>query len=634
MTTRRRRRRRRDASLIAPARSPWRRLAPFVLVAATMLVYANSLQGVWLLDDHGAIVDNPHVRQLWPPTAPPDSTLDRRPVAALSFAISYALGGLDPRGYHALNVAVHVLAALTVLALLRRTFRAPRLAGRLGEHADALAFAAAAAWAVHPLLTQAVTYVVQRTESLASLFVLLTIYAVARAQSSTRPGRWHAAAVAACALAMGTKEIAVATPLLAWVYVRVFFHRARTSDERVASDPAGRRLWIGLGLTWVVPALLLLGDTPRQSMGFGSDAADPWTYAMSQGAILVHYLRLVVWPAGLTFDYAWPPATDAVAAAPGLVAGVALVVATGWSLARRPSLGFGGAWFLLLLAPTSSVVPILDLAVEHRTYLASAAPITLAMVALYLGARRIVASPAAAARAFTVVAAVIAILLGAATVRRNATYRSAVAMWSDVVANAPRNARGWNELGLAFLDARRPADAEPALRTAVGLRPDDAKAQWNLGRLYAESGRPDDARLAFEAAISSVPGYLDAHTSLATLLLGQGDLTGGAEHLEAALRLDPERLDVRYNLAGVLLALGRHGRARQEFEAVLDREPDHVLAMVGKAGALAAMGSLDGAREALERARVLAEAGPDPSLRELVRARLRALPSPGTPPGS
>jgi len=139
-----------------------------------------------VFDDMPAIVENPHVRSLTPLaaalTAPPEVTTAGRPVAALSFAVSYALaGGYDTWWYHATNVAIHAAAALALFGILRRTLLTDPLRERFGAAAAPLAFAAALLWAVHPLHTQAVTYIVQRVESLMGLFLLLTVYCAIRA---------------------------------------------------------------------------------------------------------------------------------------------------------------------------------------------------------------------------------------------------------------------------------------------------------------------------------------------------------------------------------------------------------------------------------------------------------------------
>src|SRR5262245_46120283 len=202
-----------------------------VLVLAAALTYANSLSGAFILDDQSTIVDNPRIREWWRPARvlvpERDTAIAGRPIVNLSFAVNYAIGGLDVRGYHAMNIALHVACGLLAFGILRRTFALPRIRAYVGDAGVDLAFAASLIWIVHPLNTEVVDYLTERTESLMALFNLFTLYASIRAVSPGLPAakpaggrtgqpsshaavqidrRWQATAVAACALGMGCKE--------------------------------------------------------------------------------------------------------------------------------------------------------------------------------------------------------------------------------------------------------------------------------------------------------------------------------------------------------------------------------------------------------------------------------------------
>ena len=195
-------------------------VAPTVLTALAAAAWANSLSAPFIFDDRPAILANPHIRQLWPLsralTAPPRSILAGRPVASLTLAINYALGELDVRGYHAFNLALHVLSALILLGIVRRTLAR---SARLVSAARPLALVTAAIWLVHPLQTDAVTYVTQRTELLMGLFYLLTLYAAIRAGEGSWP--WQTASVVSCALGMASKEVVITAPLMVMLRIDV-----------------------------------------------------------------------------------------------------------------------------------------------------------------------------------------------------------------------------------------------------------------------------------------------------------------------------------------------------------------------------------------------------------------------------
>lgn len=171
----------------------WRRLLPpFLLVLVTAAAYSNSFGGPFLFDDEPSIVDNPTIRRLWPidrvlDPPPYCLTVVGRPFANLTLAANYAWGGLDVRGYHAVNLAIHILAALALYGIVRRTLLLPQMPAALQSGAASLALAVAALWTVHPMQTESVTYIVQRTESLLGLCYLVTLYAALRSAQARAP---------------------------------------------------------------------------------------------------------------------------------------------------------------------------------------------------------------------------------------------------------------------------------------------------------------------------------------------------------------------------------------------------------------------------------------------------------------
>src|ERR1051325_435786 len=195
-----------------------RKLTPFLLVLAGLWAYHNSFQGGFIFDDENAIGGNPHIRHLWPVwnamIAPQQSSASGRPIVGLSLAMNYALGGYHTVGYHAFNVPIHILSALLLFGIVRRTLEGERLRDDYGTDSTALALAVALIWTVHPLQTESVNYIIQRTELLMGFFFLLTLYC-------TICGR-YCLAVLACAFGMGSKEVMVTAPLIVLLYDCVF----------------------------------------------------------------------------------------------------------------------------------------------------------------------------------------------------------------------------------------------------------------------------------------------------------------------------------------------------------------------------------------------------------------------------
>ena len=176
----------------------------------------------------------------------------------LSLAINYALGGMATWGYHALNLAIHILAGLTLFGVVRRTLLQPSLLTRFGQAALSLALAVAVIWTIHPLQTEAVTYIAQRAESLMGLFYLLTVYCFIRGTESETPGIWYKLSVAACLLGMASKEVMISAPLMVLLYDRTFVGGSfRQAWER------RRPLYMGLFGTWLLLGYLVVGTHNR-----------------------------------------------------------------------------------------------------------------------------------------------------------------------------------------------------------------------------------------------------------------------------------------------------------------------------------------------------------------------------------
>jgi hypothetical protein len=491
-------------------------------VVAGVWAYANSFRGPFVFDDVRAIVRNPSIRSLWSPAqwiaAPPGSGTSGRPVLNFTLALNHALGGLDVAGYHALNLAVHVAAGLTLFGVVRRTLMSDRLRARFGGVATPLAFAVALIWIAHPLTTGAVTYVVQRGESLAGLFLLLTLYCAIRG--------WTWGAVAACALGMGSKETMVVAPAIVVLWDHVF-----------REEGARRwRLYGALAATLLVVLLpmlsetqgrtavsRLLGHTPRAP----GDDWTPWSYLWTQAGVIAHYMGLAFKPWPLVFDYYdWPAAHSPLDVLPQAALLTALFGLTVLAIVKRHPLGFAGGWCFLTLAPSSSILPIPpEIAAEHRMYAPLAALVAIAVVMLYVVLRVLFQESRArrAPRQDTAIAfAAFIIFLGLASLTRarNVDYRSDESLWWDTVAKRPSNARARIYYGLDLMRSNRYAAAEDQMRTALPLAMDPgvrAQVYLQLGSAVAAQGRLDEAITSLERAREIDPSLETAGVMIAEI---------------------------------------------------------------------------------------------------------------------
>ena len=556
----------------APSDGAWRRcLCALLVLVAGVVAYHNSLGGPFLFDDQFRIIENARIRHLWPLSTLLAGSL--RPVVDLSLAINYALGGLDVRGYHLVNLAIHLSAALCLFGIVRRTLSLPRMSARLGDAALWLSTCVAILWVVHPLQTQSVTYTIQRAESLAGLWHLLTLYSVIRGEGSRRASGWHALAVLACALGMATKPVMVTAPLLVLLYDRTFLSGSVGEALR-----RSRGLYAGLAATWLVLGVVLASPELAQlSAGFHLRTRTPLEYAGSQPGVILHYLRLAFWPHPLVFDYDWPVAHGAAIARPAFLVGVALLAA-GWMLRRAPAVGFLGAAFCLLLAPSSSVIPIRDLAMEHRMYLPLAPLMILAVIGAHAGLRRRPSSPALRRAIGAVLMVAITIACARLTIRRNADYASEEAMWQDTVQKRPANPRAHTNLGAVLAAQGRIDDAIAHYQETLRLDDAYAEAHSNLAAALAGRGRLAEAGAHYQTALQLWPDDAKAHVGLGVVLSTQGRRSEAMRHYQDALRLDPQSAEAHNNLGVALVEEGQVDEAIAHYLDALRLRPDYAKA--------------------------------------------------------
>src|SRR5688572_31123503 len=258
---------------------------PWGLVLAAALCFANGARGPFLFDDARFAMDDPP--GFW-----------MRPVLWWTVLLNRSFSRVETVGYHALNVAGHVLAGLVLFGLVRRTL-AFLPAWRESFERGLFAFAVALLWLVHPLQTESVTYLSGRSESLAGLCTLATVYAFARSSASPRPRAWRALALAAFVLGMGIKEVVATAPVLVLLYDRTFVSASFGEALRRNRAFYAALFLADLALAAVLIVPQLLGSPVA---GFEVELFGPWEYVRTQAGVVLHYLALSFWPRGLCLD--------------------------------------------------------------------------------------------------------------------------------------------------------------------------------------------------------------------------------------------------------------------------------------------------------------------------------------------
>ena len=568
-------------------------LAALVLLAlAALAAYHNSFSGPFIFDDTPSIVENPDIQHLATTlreNPKVSATLPGRPLLRLSLWASYQLGGLGVHGYHALNLLLHLLTAFALWGLLQCIFESPRLKDRYGKAAPGLALTITLIWMVHPLQTESVSYVVQRAEILGGLFYLLTLYSVARGAcaSGEAISTWFFAAGISCLLGIASKETVATAPLLALALDRIFF------------APSWRRLWqarkllyVALFSTWIPLAVLMRASSNRAGTAGLGLGIHWWEYALTQPYYLCRYLALAIWPRALVFDYGTYLAQTMGEVAPYAAIVLLLFGLTLVALWRAPAFGFYGLWFFLMLAPTSSVVPMVtQTGAEHRMYLPLVGPIAPIVLGGYVLWQRVGTRLPKALRAGPVlVVGLVVTALGARTVARNEEYRSEVSIWQTVVDRRPTNPRAHNNLGFAFARPGRTSEAIAQFEEALRLKPDYAEAQSNIGSALAHAGRTSEAIAHLEEALRLKPDYPEAHYNLGNAFADTGRTSEAIAQYEEALHLEPDYAEAHSNLGNALANTSRTSEAIAEYKEALRLKPDYADAHSNLGVALARLG--------------------------------------------
>ncbi|MFH0944686.1 MAG: tetratricopeptide repeat protein [Planctomycetota bacterium] len=545
---------------------------PWLLIIAGFAVYMGALPAPFHFDDVLFIKLDPAIQRLWPIGGHPN-----RPVLTFSLALNNAIAGMDPARFRAVNVAIHIAAALLLYGLVRRTLLAPHFVQRFGESSRWLAFGVASLWLLHPLHTQAVTYLWQRSESMMGMFFLAALYCVVRASEGRRAGLWCSAAMLACLLGLGTKEVMAAVFPVIFLYDGILL----SSSFREALR---RRIWLYaafLALGIVLIAVVL----PKTATTVG--AVSRSDYAASQPGVILRYLGLSLWPGTLCFDYGLAPAKGLMAILPATIAIFLALVATGWLLFKRSWLGVLLASFFLILAPTSSIVPINDLMAEYRMYLPLATLAVLFVVAVHWLSLRLRVP-------LWALLLPVALALGTRTIVRNGDYMSFEKLWLQTAEAAPDNPRAYHQLGSHLLEEGKPAAAVPYLEKSLELRPKHRPTHWNLAQALRELGDFEGAILHVKIAQRKRP-KARSHCMLGHLYSETNRFGMAADHYRRALAIKPKLTEALEGLAKACAWMGKIEEALKAAKRCCELEPD-------SAGAWAVLGQITLASGATEEA--------------------------------
>lgn len=565
----------------------WSYGPPLILALAACVVYANSLENPFLFDDIFHIVLNPDIRQIWPLWIPLEqstwSSLNARVLVRLSLACNYAFGELDPASYHLFNLAGHILCAITLYGVVRRAL----LATRFASQAAGLALTIAVLWLLHPINSECINYISQRSEVLMAFFFLLSLYCALHGRAKTQHLPWQWATIACMALGTISKEVMVTAPIVLLFFEWTISTRSLSIEEIIKSRWL---LYLGsLTATW---GLFIAQSLIRpHGAEIGSSAGiSSWEYLLNQAPIVARYLRLCFWPHPLIFDYGYPRALSFVDVwLPFLFLTILLSISL-FALYQRRALGFLGTAFFFVLAPSSSIIPIYtEVGAERRLYLPLIAVIALSVLAGYEFIQRCTSQRRAHMTNLALVSS-LTVALAYTTIERNRDYRSPAAIWSTVVETLPNNSRAYAGLARASEIDGDIEEAVALYARALEMTPEFyeyIRLHRYIANLLITNGEPARAATFYSRLVAERPQDAEARRELAYALSLAGDTAAALDHYRLALAMGYDSLVLRYDLANLFLDLADYEEAETNYRRAIELDPTYAPAFNNLGTALA-----------------------------------------------
>ncbi|HCZ12310.1 MAG TPA: hypothetical protein DHV16_08695 [Nitrospiraceae bacterium] len=580
----------------------------FLIIILGFLVYSNTFNVPFIFDDGVNIVENPVIKdsqyfkgnaKVYNSTAYKGvkDFFGTRYIGYLSFAINYRLHGLDVFGYHVVNISIHIINAMLVYWLIALSFKTPFFKSNMPEsdseqgnnrkNAGIIALFSSLLFAAHPIQTQAVTYMVQRFTSLATLFYLFSIVLYIKSRlvksSSNRFG-FYVASLLTVVLAMKTKEISFTLPFIIGLYEFLFF-AGRLKKRILLLFPIFLALFI-------IPITLITNDFSgfqeiEDAFNIASymNKISRWDYLITQFRVIVTYIRLMLFPVMQNLDYDYP-VYRSFFNIEIVLSFILLVMLLGfgiYSLRRSSCLNmrnnhilrlsaFGMFWFFITLSVESSIIPIADVIFEHRLYLPSVGFLT-AIVAGIIVIKDGLKEKIPNADKLAVYSSIcITVLFSSVSYARNIVWQTEIGLWEDTVSKSYGKVRPHYILGLAYSKKDRFDDAMREFLYAV-KKADFGSLHYNMGWVYFKKNQFDDAVREYLEAIKRNPDYTDAYINLGVVYIKQGRLDDAIKAFKKAITIKPDDPDAHYNLGGVYEGQGQLGNAIEEYRIVLRQRP-------------------------------------------------------------
>ncbi len=522
--------------------------AVIILCCVGTIIYSNTFHSPFQFDDTPSIVDNYVIRNIlnlqaiWKCWA-------SRFITFFTFALNYHFDGLHVFSYHLVNLIIHLISGLTAFWLITLLLSTPEMKkDKITKHANLIAFLAALIFLSHPIQTESVTYIFQRSSSLAGFFYLFCLCIYTKSRQLRADGnplsRWGFLYLFSWFLgifAMLTKENTSTLPLMV-ILLEIYFFKA---DKPIR----WKYIFPLLILLPLVP-LLLLYTRPVTFSDVQTLMNSPLdkgiSYLLTQPRVLLTYIRLLLIPVNQNLDYDYP-ITKSLLELPSLLSilVLAFILISAVKLFRRQRLiSFGVAWFFLTLLPESSIIPLNDVIFEHRLYLPLFGySLFLVSIAYYLFGKEF----------FKVMVSMLLVIVACYSIlayNRNLAWKDELTLWNDAVLKSPQKARPYNNRGLAYFDKGNLGQAISDYNKAIGIDPNHALAYINRGNAYSNEGNLGQAISDYNKAIEINPNLAEAYYNRGNAYSNKGNLGQAISDYNKAIEINPN-LALAYNNRGL-----------------------------------------------------------------------------------
>jgi len=483
-------------------------LKSFVLVSLGLLIYSNTFDSSFHFDDIYFIVRNPDIKHLSNIQAIWNAlSLPSRFVTFFSFAVNYHFHHLNVFGYHVVNFLIHIINAHLVWWFVTLTFETPKFRDEIIlEHKELMAYSMAVLFLVHPVQTQAVTYITQRFASLATLFYLLTCCLYIKGRLSANKA-FYGGALMAATLGMFSKEITITLPVMIFLFDFFF----------LAGQKKMKYVWIAVAVVaLIIPAIYSFNfknilAIEHSSGSHPGDFINSRSYFLTQFSVITTYIRLLFLPVqqNLLYDYPISSSLFEITTFFSFLLLLSLLLLAVFLFKRHRLISFGIFWFFVTLCVESTVIPIRHVIFEHRVYLPSFGFLLVISSGIYY----LIDDKKSLAIALIGVIGLLSLM----TFQRNKVWKDGISLWSDVAKKSPYMLRPHLNLGVAYMESGEAEKAIEQYNKALDIDSEYAEAYNNRGVAYLRMEKYEEALDDFNQAIRLNPTYLNAFHSRGAL---------------------------------------------------------------------------------------------------------------------